>query len=94
MKKSLLLISVWFILFCGYCTNQQNTNDNSAPPTTQDSAKQTPIKDSVSAKTVGSENSHVKDTTQKTVRKFYPVPGVPDERKLDSIKKANAKNKK
>ncbi|HLG33992.1 MAG TPA: hypothetical protein VI757_03870 [Bacteroidia bacterium] len=94
MKKSLLLISVWFILFCGYCTNQQNENNNSAPLTAQDSTKQTPIKDTVSAKSIGTGNSEVKDTSQKSVRKLYPVPGGPDERKLDSIKRANAKNKK
>ena len=94
MKKLLLLISIWFFLFCGYCNNQQNEKNNSIPLTAQDSAKQTPINDTVSAKSIGTGNSEVKDTSQKSVRKFYPVPGGQDERKLDSIKRANAKGKK
>lgn len=94
MTKSLLLISGWLFLSFGTCNNNQSEKTQTSSDTTQSSAQQTTIKDSISPTTVGIGNSDVKDTSKKTTKKFYPVPGGPDERKLDSLKNANDKNKK
>lgn len=95
MRKLLLLSSVWFLLVCGMCNNNEAGKTQTITET-KTTSQRTTLKDSIIKPTlVGVGNSERKDTIKKvTTRKIYPAPGVQDEGKLDSLKRENDKIKK